>query len=919
MADTLTTRQQRSELERVAQVAMNKAREAQRLESRKRDLPITSARPLGTKQFIRDIETARREGHQVSEVTPATEKQAVAPQTEKSGTEIFADMVASGQIGKDAVYDSYDKATGKVSYHIPGKPKTGWQIFDEMLASKELPSNAVYQGYDSATGTLNYYLRPELYLFRASMPDGSTIDIYAKTQTEAKAIAKAKGAYTITVRMIPTDPKNTPELFSKRVFANMQATGDIPKEAVYAGYDKATDTFQYSMPDTRTGQQIFNDMQTKGEIPKDAAFESYTAATGEVTYRLPDTRTVDEVFNDMIAAGDIPKGAILNSFNAETRELTYVEPVAQTSQGLFAIDESKLTGEIFGIKSPGLERAAAQINRLFEIFAPKVDASLFKEPKQFVLQTAKAVASYMPLVWAVNWKSMSKQEKIINGAIDAVILVTLGLGQGLRALKAQPIVKAATTAGKAADTMDGAVKVLAKTPMDDVAKYAKASSTASKAIQASKVADAKFIVQLEKVKSLTVSQLATLEKASGIKGLKSAILKVSKAQTQLTKAWKPVSTMKLGGDKYIAQMTKVATAQTKLATALETFNSKLKPRYTFTASPEFKGFATEWRKRILPTFTGGQPVVAPLGRGGKGVQLAVLEKTKPKLELQTVYEMKLKPVHEIAKTVKAKVAAPTVKEVAEKVIAKAVTSGVARKLASISSDPVVVRKVQTIIDKATKTAIDLYVAGSTASQVYTSTEANIRQMVATIAQNQIRTSLQEKTVIQTMTKAATQTASKVATQTKVALRTSVETKTQEKTRLETKIKLRPTIKDKDGKERPMTDAELAGAAAWKQGFTYIMRYPPYGKDDIQYSSTPFPGVKTLEGIGSAYKTIVRLGGKLPATIKTDMGIMDIDIKTRQGKPVLSFAVEGWHRPRRFTPRRPIARRRKSELQLSIAR
>lgn len=810
-----------SQAEREAEAAKGRARQAQGIELRKQDLPITKPQALTVQSYITDVERARVKAHAEGRTARDTIERI-----------------------RDSYFDDVNKAEAKA--------------LDD-IAKEEHGINAEIL---SALAKANADITKQLLNLSSGVNEWEADSL--------QKIAQAETDYNIAV----AEALNKP------------------------------------------GEVVFAELQTDGKIPQDAIFMSYDKTTGEVAYRLLDTRTADEVFNAMITAGDIPKDAILDSFNVETQELTYVlpsvEPVVQQT-GLFAIDESRLTGEIFGIKNPGLERAAAQINKLFEIFAPRVEASLFTDPRQFVAQTAKVVVSYMPLVWAINWQSMSKEEKIINGAIDAVILVTLGLGQGLRALKVRPIVKAATVAGRAADTMGNAVKVLAATPMDDVARYAKVSSTASQAIQASKVADAKFIVQLEKVKSLTVRQLGTLERVSGIKGLKSAVLKVSKAQAELSKAWKPVKSLKLGGREYIGQMTKVATAQSKLATALETFNSRLKPRYTFTASPEFKGFATEWRKQILPTFTGGQPVVAPLGRGGKGVQLAVLEKTTPKLELQTVYQMKMKPVYTMAETVTAKVAAPTLRAATEAIIAKVAMSGAARQLAGASPEPVVVKKVQTIIDKATKQAIDLYVAGNTASQVYSLTEANIKAMVETIPQKQIRVSLGEKTAIQIMAKEATKTATKVATQTKV------KTTTQEKTRLETKTKIRPTI-TVNGKERPMTDAELAGAAAWKQGFTYIMRYPPYGKENIQYSSKPFPGVKTLEGIGSAYKTIVRLGGKLPATIKTDMGIMDIAVRTgREGKPVLSFELERGHRPRRFTPRRPIARRRKSELQLSIAR
>lgn len=87
----------------------------------------------------------------------------------------------------------------------------------------------------------------------------------------------------------------------------------------------------------------------------------------------------------------------------------------------------------------------------------------------------------------------------------------------------------------------------------------------------------------------------------------------------------------------------------------------------------------------------------------------------------------------------------------------------------------------------------------------------------------------------------------------------------------------------------LTAEQLRGAVAWKHGFIYIMKFPPYGKDDVKYSRTPFKGVKTVEGAKSAYETIVRIGGQVPKSLKQDMGIMDVEIKTPDtGKPSLVF-------------------------------
>jgi hypothetical protein len=91
----------------------------------------------------------------------------------------------------------------------------------------------------------------------------------------------------------------------------------------------------------------------------------------------------------------------------------------------------------------------------------------------------------------------------------------------------------------------------------------------------------------------------------------------------------------------------------------------------------------------------------------------------------------------------------------------------------------------------------------------------------------------------------------------------------------------PVILGDNGK--PLTEKQVKGAAGWKQGFMYKYIYPPYRQKDIINSKTPIEGIPTTEGVRSAYSTLVRLGGKLPHTIKRDMGIMDIVILTSSNR------------------------------------
>jgi len=95
---------------------------------------------------------------------------------------------------------------------------------------------------------------------------------------------------------------------------------------------------------------------------------------------------------------------------------------------------------------------------------------------------------------------------------------------------------------------------------------------------------------------------------------------------------------------------------------------------------------------------------------------------------------------------------------------------------------------------------------------------------------------------------------------------------------------------------------------WKQGFIYKLIWPNYGQNNITNTRKPIPGVPYHKGPESAYRSIVRLGGKVPPTIRRDMGIMDLEIRTpKGGKPKLIFRPD-IHQRTRVTPR---ARRLKS--------
>ena len=93
----------------------------------------------------------------------------------------------------------------------------------------------------------------------------------------------------------------------------------------------------------------------------------------------------------------------------------------------------------------------------------------------------------------------------------------------------------------------------------------------------------------------------------------------------------------------------------------------------------------------------------------------------------------------------------------------------------------------------------------------------------------------------------------------------------------------------------LSQQEKDAAVAWRQGWCYKLIYPPYGAVNIINSRKPFPGFNIYKDAGSAFKTLSQMGeGKLPVTIKRDMGIMDIHITTGGGrgkKPRMKYKLD----------------------------
>jgi hypothetical protein len=163
-------------------------------------------------------------------------------------------------------------------------------------------------------------------------------------------------------------------------------------------------------------------------------------------------------------------------------------------------------------------------------------------------------------------------------------------------------------------------------------------------------------------------------------------------------------------------------------------------------------------------------------------------------------------------------------------------------------------------------------------------------------------------------------------ETKPKVQTEIKAVTQTLTPVITKItphigRPRILVPSGDGKDekRELTEEEIRGSVAWKQGWCYKLVYPPYGEKNIINTKDPIPGVKYHEGARSAYLSIVKINGTLPYQILRDMGIMDVTITTKDGKPRLKFTRDLKQTTKKSGRIRHKAKSKQSETQIVVSR
>ncbi len=229
--------------------------------------------------------------------------------------------------------------------------------------------------------------------------------------------------------------------------------------------------------------------------------------------------------------------------------------------------------------------------------------------------------------------------------------------------------------------------------------------------------------------------------------------------------------------------------------------------------------------------------------------------------------------------------------------AKGITDNIIKTSGVTLNRAEVIDAVEGVLAKAVNSANDQLYAEATeavsstkavsATDTRSTTDAIAKSIVDTDTVTDIEKVIEE--AIESETKTITDTQVKTAVQEQVKTLTAAALLTvfpATSTIGKTPIPIRIPLPDDEFKE--LTKKESEGAVGWKQGFIYILIYPPYGDNQTVYTKEPIPGVPYHDGLESAYKSITKIGGKLPPKILKDMGIMDVKITTVKGKPKISF-------------------------------
>jgi hypothetical protein len=795
---------------------------------------------------------------------------------------------------------------------------------------------------------------------------------YSTVPTQQVAVDLETGkSYDVTNPAKPVDITPTPMYIPPITYQPQVAPPPAPVPTQQVAVDLETGkSYDVAIP-SKPVEVEFKAVEPPKVIP---VTSTLPIATDVETGKLYDVTVPSKPQQVVYETPPIPKAyeAPYNRLGA----ITVPEPIAK---GI--IDIGKVTGEVTTLLFPQAPKIKPEDARLLgvQILPPvaqliaDIGASMpqyepiHATPEDFIKSSIEYAQFTVPFVGtATNWDNLTTTQKIASSVMDLAFMGMLfsGIRSAPKTTKVAPratlmevkmpsppdvkaSIKIADNAGKAWNTLEKETTKLNNIEFGTV-EHSIAADKAQKAIQSSVVADNKLINQLQQLNNVTPSELTSLEKTSGIKGLKQAILDVSEASNNLDNTWRQVAdaNYKYGIDsvEHTQVLNDVVKAQAKLDKAINNYGEKASVRYTFN-EPQFVYDGTEWKLKPFTVGEAPRPLEPPKPQykivkemafdpeTGKTITRQKVVKVAPEkqtaLKQISMLEQEEKPIYrevtktkqeskKIPKVVSERVTKVKVSPKIEPIIktgAKVSPFAIPRtparvvpSIESVSNETYYTRQAREAGTETTVNAIGKplpsVVSVNLPSKV---SEPNLyhnslvalhdatREAIRVFNDN--KTGGMADTALKQLISEKVDTKTKTITDTKVRTIVDTNIKTIINKLIETRTIKTPKVPKKiilslpDGKPSiELTEAQHKGIVAWKQGIMYILKYPPYATKQTIYTRTPVDSVPYLTGSRSAYESIISKGGKLPKRIEMDMGFQDVVIKTTSplAKPTLSF-------------------------------
>lgn len=838
-----------------------------------------------------------------------SQQQEVIAESELSGEEIFGQMQASGEIPAEATYISYNKETGEVQYQTPQPELSDEDVIKSLKDSGDIPENAINIVYDKDTHEIKY-----------QVPGAESAIVTQPVTQPIVSMDEWMENYFKEHGWNYKEPKNPFDSVANKTYG--QRLNEAQRE-----YRKQYGVMAVVRSDlAKVGEFFFAPARVLApEIEKPVTLTEWVIGSGQLALLFaPIIGKAVGGIGGKLASKSLQAGASGIFVEETVRNWKEMTPTSKV------INIAVNAAIVLPMLSTTLRKVA---NITAKAVSPVEIASeeLIRSEALLIKKMSEPIEKIAGKAAAANFVNLGKAE---IRYIDKLTLIEriktldtsslVGRAKTVSQLTISDVARLAKTTGLKSSDIGAIIRNRKLKNIAESAESVKISAL-SKAVKESEElarelenAGRKYVTSVKPKIGFddpAVSKIFDDLPKEIVKNAQGAVDNLRPTKNILKQLQDDVTNtgtkLKVAQEKWPTQPAKWsdlaynhAIAQGKLEQAaknnvINIYNDLLEAKKRLAEAKEFISHAkgevltelkssgaskqakvTKLEKELRTALSAMEPEYGGLSRGGGKGGIATLVKRPPtgRITGGTRVESKISP-KETTRAISASVVRPafglsgSISPDIEKIVSDAVREATDTATKTITSPNVtseVVTNIKQITEQAIQEAVHLNTSGYTQPEIASSIEAKIQNMIDPITSPVIKSRLRLEA--KNITRLSVKTALKI---------TDIN-----------RIKIPPVIPiiipDGKGGKRELTPEEKAGSVAWKQGFNYILWYPPYRQNNIVNSHKPFPGVRIVNGLDSAYKTIVRLGGKIPKRISRRMGFQQITVTTISGKPKLHF-------------------------------